>query len=395
MPLNPYVCYETKSEAPLTLSKTHTHSRDFSKDRTKYDVELTALNNQLDFTDYDEPDRPVLSNSRLIIAKVIAGNLDIFEDHLPIKQPTIKVLSLACGNADEFLPIAAFLKHHNPDCKLDYVGIDIDKESNQTIKNRFKNFPNVAILDGDCSNLHTTFNTLAAHKSLPEQGFDVIFLRHPDVNGITRGKSFKKMIEEVIPGLAAKNCVIIFSTYFDFELQTIGDITKRCEYAVAKKNFIETNSGGITCEGDSKVLDKYCYLAFYAGLKSYTTLTQARDSFNLKDFVTRAKALIPPLQSGCQPILDALYAKDFSRVIIQAVSQIRLGLVKMILQHKELIYLDINHSSSDNLTVLDLADTITSDEKTKVLLDAIKKLLVQHGAIKQADKVTNLQIKPQ
>ena len=324
----------------------------------------------------------ILHNTSLASDYYATLVINTFKEHLPNAKNTLRVLSLACGEPNDYLALSAVFARIQPDCRIHYVGVDIDAAHNDLLRSQYQNIPHVSIVTADCSDALKTLNEIARHNVLPAMGFDVIFLRHPDVNSVERGAAFELMLTQIIPLLAGMNCPVIVSTFFAHEMQTVYDHlvkTGTNVYRVPKRNYIEANGGLVTTfsDGDKVVADKYNMVVMCQGLQQFPSLSAARDTLNRQAVMEGLHQMIPPTPANNMLRL-ALANKKFDELFYLACQQARLGLVKVLLEAQELLALNINAVSPDQpLTALDMAESNRAEKPP--IKDAIVKLIISAG----------------
>lgn len=136
------------------------------------------------------------------------------------RQKKLNVLSLACGMSTEYLALKCFYGEEVP---INYVGVDINEETNKEALETFKAFSEVKIITGDASNKISLLKCLRKN-NISLEGFDLIFLRHPNICNMR--EVFSPMIENIIPfaASATQNATVFFSTYYEKELDEIYNV---------------------------------------------------------------------------------------------------------------------------------------------------------------------------
>ncbi len=195
----------------------------------------------VDQLDFSKTSGQSMRDTRAIVAAHFSVFLDILAQHIPTKKNTLNVLSLACGSPDDYLALKAFMQTKNSSCQIKYVGIDIDEENNAITRSLFGKIAEVSIITGDASQNLDVLNALHNKLLLPKQGFDLIFLRHPDILSPQRGPIFKRMLQEVIPLVSANNAPIFISTYFLEELQAVNASLNPAYYLTPRQNYVQSD----------------------------------------------------------------------------------------------------------------------------------------------------------
>jgi hypothetical protein len=150
----------------------------------------------------------------LSIAK-LSNLFTILKDSLPYQQSTLNVVSLGCGTPDDFLALKLFLKKHNPTCVMNYVGLEVDSQLINKMVTEYQNYSNIKLITADATDLASIKERLTSANVLPEKGFDIILLRHPEILSLTQGPLFERMLFSTIPFLSHDQSTVFVSA-FDF-----------------------------------------------------------------------------------------------------------------------------------------------------------------------------------
>lgn len=139
---------------------------------------------------------------------------------LPVRQGSaINVLSLACGDPVEFLA----LKIIYPNCRINFVGIDLDEKSNAEVRSAFANFRECKILTANANDPLAIVQALKEY-GIALDGFSLVFLRQPNILDAQVGKIFRNIVQNVIPFVAAKDSRVFISTYHREEVIAVDKI---------------------------------------------------------------------------------------------------------------------------------------------------------------------------
>lgn len=157
------------------------------------------------------------------IRKAMSSSLlEIFTSlkaYFPIKK-SLNVISIAAGVPDEFIALLAFYSLQGT--TINFIGVDSDFFSNALSNYSFVKFSHqFRLLTCDASNPKDVQHALTEAKALPEKGFDLVFLRHPDVLTTTRAQAFKSMIQSTIPFVAAADSKVFMTCYYKQEIDEV------------------------------------------------------------------------------------------------------------------------------------------------------------------------------
>lgn len=169
-----------------------------------------------------------------------------FEALLPEKKD-IKVLSLACGVPDEFLALLTFYQEKN--CNIDFTGIDIKESLTKDMTESFAHYSkNFRLLTVDGSDPNKVKERLTESKCLPDNGFDLIIFRQPDVLTAYRAKIFRDMVEKVIPFVSSKESRVFTSCFHKQELDKVFEIMSATGlyFKPGPNNYCEVNMTKVT-----------------------------------------------------------------------------------------------------------------------------------------------------
>ena len=142
-----------------------------------------------------------------------------FRAYLP-KKKKLKVISVASGVPDEFIALLAF--YTSMGIVIDFTGVDINANLNVISNYSFSTYlSQFRLLTCDALDLESVQQALKTANALPEDGFDLVFLRHPDVLTADRLAYFFAMVSFTVPFLAAADATFFVSTYHEAELQML------------------------------------------------------------------------------------------------------------------------------------------------------------------------------
>lgn len=208
--------------------------------------------------------------------------------YLPLTSSNkeIKIISLGCGIPLEYISLYDYYTQQK--IQIDYVGLDISTQSTVHTSEMFRNFPNCTLLTGDCSHRENVKKILSGANKLPEYGYDLIVLRHPDLTTTTRKQDFINMLSDVIPYIASTDSRVYISCYHESELNELAALVynNKLYYNPGPKNLIvEASSPGTTLyidkvhlEPESYALIMGCYgYAFEQKLIKNTSISAIKD----------------------------------------------------------------------------------------------------------------------
>ncbi len=169
------------------------------------------------------------------------------------KEPK-NILSLGCGEPIDYFALRAFYGEH---VKFNYVGIDIDNK----LKGKY-NISNLNLIICDGSDKEAIRQNLKCNHLWAENGFDIIFMRHPDINNKNSGIVFKKMLQEVIPFAASKECLVYISCYAQEELDSCLEIMQGESIGYSYKHLLENQCQTLPIYGaPSWIVDHFTFTA--------------------------------------------------------------------------------------------------------------------------------------
>jgi hypothetical protein len=283
-------------------------------------------------------------NSKSIRKDIASRLIQKFEIlKIPVEN-NLNVISLGCGVPDDFLAIQAYLKSRNPTAKCTYFGIDIDSTDNELNKIQFANFTNMQILTGDATDKTFIQNALINHPDILAQGFDLIFLRHPDITSAMIGSQFIRMLADFIPYIAAETSLLLTTTYHRNEMNKVGEILNATQYyEPVKNNFIEFLPTFLIEFADGTLLPPDCFTLLFC-CKGQVFNMQAHQK------------LLAEISKVCpEKIMAALNKRNYSFALRLASSELHLLSVKLILKYKDHLNIDVNIPSNNKNTALDWA----------------------------------------
>jgi hypothetical protein len=339
---------------------------ELSNKPTKADIDAAiALVATLVLPDNDGPNDQTNLFRAAIIAK-LAKIFLLFKDNIPYQQATLNVASLGCGTPDDFFALTLFLKAVNPTCVLNYVGLEINADSNTKMRSEFQNYGNLKLITVDASDLVATKEQLVA-ANVPVTGFDFILLRQPEILSHTHASLYERMLNRTIPFLAYEQSSVFVSVY-DF-LESIAaqvffnderySIPENHELRICKVAAIQ-NTLGNWLEAES-----FSYMVKCKGL-----------SLNLQNEIIPNKLYHEmrntiPASAATTIILKLINNMQFQPALLYASAACHMGYLTILLRYRH-----------------ELGITITpSEEYTKGALDYVK----ESGASLQ-DKITVLDL---
>ncbi|MCC5792379.1 MAG: methyltransferase domain-containing protein [Legionellaceae bacterium] len=150
-------------------------------------------------------------------------------ERLPKISPdyTIRVLSLACGNAHEFRALAMAY----PALTFECTGIDNSEDMLEEARNICENIPNVRFVHADATDIPTLQSTI-------EGRFDLVFVRHPDI--FNQQNTFNSILHHTVPAFIQAQGLLFCSTYHAEEMKKVGDILLQQFYSSTGRNFCDT-----------------------------------------------------------------------------------------------------------------------------------------------------------
>lgn len=162
---------------------------------------------------------------------VIISSLKLF-DFFPTEnnqQETFTILSLACGTSSEIIPLILYFQHHNK--KINYVGIDNNRDIIEDNKARYANFKNVEFFCADASNLNGISTRTAPHS------IDLGILRNGDFSEHkNRRPAFCRMVDQVLPNMIKPDYPLLITFQTHYELEVCSKSTQLLQ------NFIKLKS---------------------------------------------------------------------------------------------------------------------------------------------------------
>ncbi|MCX7115043.1 MAG: class I SAM-dependent methyltransferase [Gammaproteobacteria bacterium] len=221
---------------------------------------------------------------------------DVFEqlgllDHLPQKNPhTLRVLSLGCGEAYEFLCLTTLYPHIH----WEFVGVDNDAEVIHVMKQRFPTLP------------HIQWNCLDATDEVQMQTlvpgrFDIVFIRQPNI--INMPEVFTAILSNILPMKIKPDGMLFMSTYHHEELLAAFEVIRENFHSLTRNNFCEFPNCEISINGDILHTDGYSVVL------SPTPALQSRIAAEAAEKVNHADSSVtnnPLFNSGKRGAFGAL-----------------------------------------------------------------------------------------
>lgn len=175
---------------------------------------------------------------------------DIFKQvgllaRLPQKNPqTLRVLSLACGEAYEFLCLTKIY----PDIHWEFVGVDNNDNTINVMKQRFPTIPNIQWHCLDATNEVQMQNIVPGR-------FDIVFIRHPNI--LEMREVFSPILLNILPMKIKPDGMLFMSTYHREEIQAAYDIIRDNFHSHTRGNFCESEAEKIIVDGLPLSIDGY------------------------------------------------------------------------------------------------------------------------------------------
>ena len=167
-------------------------------------------------------------------------------ERLPQKKPhtTLRALSLACGEAYEFLCLAQMY----PDIHWEFVGVDNDGKSINEMTQRFPTISNAHWHCLDATNEDQMKNSVPGR-------FDIVFIRHPNISNMT--EIFASILLNILPMKIKPDGMLFMSTYHREELEDAYQIIQSNFHSCMGGNFCESTDEIISINGYPFSMDGY------------------------------------------------------------------------------------------------------------------------------------------
>jgi SAM-dependent methyltransferase len=152
-------------------------------------------------------------------------------------KKSIKILSLGCGFAPDFIGLETYFKTRN--ISIEFVGIDNDQQHIDVAKDFLKKFSNVKLfcLDGSCpENLNK--------QGINYNSFDLVMFQHAYLmdKNLTLQKTFKKMMKETTPAFLAAEGHVYVSCYTADEFEKFVTFGNELPFFdINKKDYISSS----------------------------------------------------------------------------------------------------------------------------------------------------------
>jgi hypothetical protein len=129
-------------------------------------------------------------------------------------KKTIRILSIGCGAAPDFIPFEAYFKKHLK-ADIEYVGIDINDEIIKTNNLTFQNFPSAKFYAQDARYID----------AVKPNSMDVIIFQHPNLLEGRFTNIWETVFKETLPKMIADNGHVYISCYLPEEFLKIKSLT--------------------------------------------------------------------------------------------------------------------------------------------------------------------------
>jgi hypothetical protein len=307
----------------------------------------------------------------LSIAK-LSNLFTILKDSLPYQQSTLNVVSLGCGTPDDFLALKLFLKKHNPTCVMNYVGLEVDSQLINKMVTEYQNYSNIKLITADATDLASIKERLTSANVLPEKGFDIILLRHPEILSLTQGPLFERMLFSTIPFLSHDQSTVFVSAFDFLESLLIKSFFNLSCYSA----FTEFNWNNVVSRRN--VFDK----PMEPESNSFI-LKCSGFSLNLQNEIIKNQVFHDIIRVESNPsftnyILKIINFGEYQKAFLFACSICHVGFLKVLLDHKEELGIDM-YAVSDKNSNLALQLIRESAAPAQVKLEALD-LIAQHNS---------------
>ncbi|MES2217367.1 MAG: hypothetical protein V4501_03040 [Pseudomonadota bacterium] len=203
-------------------------------------VKAETLMSKIVFDDDDDLKKRYTIIHSATIAK-LTKILSSQQIHFPLHRTQLNVISLGCGIPDDYFALKALLEQNNNSAVLSYVGIDINLKPSHEPNVDFSQFPEIKLITADATDPEKLKTVLSNANAVPANGFDIIFLRHPEILARNRHYPFQRMIRNVIPFLSGEKSTVFISAYLSLELILINGCLDSPGYAVLPDNELTTS----------------------------------------------------------------------------------------------------------------------------------------------------------
>lgn len=159
----------------------------------------------------NKPYEPTFITARKYVAGKLFGILNMLAHHLPDKR-TINVASLKNCTPDDFLAIKLFYdrKYGSGNYELNYFTFHTDRVEQENNQKAYKNFPELRNIVCDPTD-KAAMTTAMIKAGICQNGFDIVLLRHFKYSPFA--PIYAKMMNDVIPFIAAKDAKVLFTFY--------------------------------------------------------------------------------------------------------------------------------------------------------------------------------------
>lgn len=136
------------------------------------------------------------------------------------RKPTIEIFDICCGYAFIAVSLIKYLSDHGYDCE--YIGVDISEDSTNEIKNIFRNYPNVKIIQADAADPIKLQKLINKKKnSIP-----LAVLSHPDLVNHEHRAAFIEIIQKTVPYFLRSNGTLLTCFYHLDEVKLFLECSK-------------------------------------------------------------------------------------------------------------------------------------------------------------------------
>jgi hypothetical protein len=197
--------------------------------------------------DGDESQQKSYEVTHAVIIAKLAKILSTQQIHFPLQHANLNVISLGCGIPDDYFALKALLQKNNNPAVINYVGVDINLKPTYEPGVDFSQYPEMKLITADATDPEVLKTVLSSADAVPEKGFDIIFLRHPEILSHDLNYPFQRMIRSVIPFLSGEKSSVFISAYLSLEMLLINASLNIPDYTVLPDNKL-TISGVISSE---------------------------------------------------------------------------------------------------------------------------------------------------
>ena len=339
----------------------------------KVEEDLKKIFAKLDLSPFASDKKFIPENFEKLQITIARKLVTVFNalTHLLPKKEKFTILSLGCGLAEEFLA----LKYIYGDTKLQYVGVDIKEEQTKQLIEAYRDIAEVTLLACDARDKSALIRALQEHNCLPQQGFDFIVLRQPNILSAEYGAVFTSILRKTIPFFSTRDGKVFISCYNEIEFDLVSQNLPSKFYSSSPGNAVMNQAGGgiefedglrlqpdkcsaiVSCHGLAlknayKLQSNYSH----AGLYSISDVPH-------QEILAKAKAYGPN-----DSILAAVKDKEYGIALRKACIMGDLQMVEMLLEAQPQLGFDINEPARNNgWTALDCAQKINPGQKAEII----------------------------